>query len=157
MSVKTSALIAKIAKILGIRPGWPSTSSEAGPSWRAWRLGSGTRFFGWSARISRQACRKHTENQKKKDKNGEVLHGYKPVCVNEKNRTLCDWPRVKCGECPNRSFAPLDDQAILDHLQGRHTLGVYAMSKDPECIAFVIKTLTLHRLGAPLCPASATS
>jgi len=27
----------------------------------------------------------------------------------------------------------------------------------PECIAFVIKTLTLHRLGAPLCPASAIS
>lgn len=76
---------------------------------------------------------RYWENPKKKDKNGKVLHGYKPVCLNEKNRTLCDWPRVKCGECPNRRFAPLDDQAILDHLQGRHTLGVYAMLKDETC------------------------
>ena len=73
---------------------------------------------------------RYWENPKKKDKNGKVLHGYMPVCANEKNRTLCDWPRVKCGECTNRSFAHLDDQAILDHLQGRHTLGVYAMLKD---------------------------
>jgi len=76
---------------------------------------------------------RYWENPKKKDKNGKILHGYKPVCANEKNRTLCDWPRVKCGECPNRSFAHLDDQAILDHLQGRHTLGVYAMLKDETC------------------------
>ena len=76
---------------------------------------------------------RYWENPKKKDKNGKLLHGYKPVCANEKNQTLCDWPRIKCGECPNRSFAHLDDQAILDHLQGRHTLGVYAMLKDETC------------------------
>jgi len=31
---------------------------------------------------------------------------------------------VKCGECPNQAFLPVDDQVILDHLQGRHVVGV---------------------------------
>jgi len=28
--------------------------------------------------------------------------------------------RVKCGECPNQAFLPVEDRVILDHLQGRN-------------------------------------
>ena len=59
--------------------------------------------------------------------------GYSPVCANERNRALCDKFKIKCAECPNRRFAPMDDQAVLDHLQGRHVIGVYPLLLDETC------------------------
>jgi hypothetical protein len=48
-------------------------------------------------------------------------------------RGVCEKPRVKCGECPNQAFVPVSDQAVLDHLQGRHLIGVYPMLEDGGC------------------------
>ena len=59
--------------------------------------------------------------------------GYAPACANEWIRGVCEKPRVKCGECPNQAFLPWDDQTILDHLQGRHVVGVYPMLTDETC------------------------
>lgn len=59
--------------------------------------------------------------------------GYSPVCGNEWIRGICEKPRIKCGECPNRVLLPLDDRVILDHLQGRATIGVYPLLKDETC------------------------
>ena len=59
--------------------------------------------------------------------------GYAPACSNEWVRGVCDKPRVKCGECPNQAFIPVGDQAVLDHLQGRHVIGVYPMLEDGRC------------------------
>lgn len=59
--------------------------------------------------------------------------GYSPACGNEWVRGVCEKPRVKCSECPNQAFLPLDDQVFLDHLQGRHTIGVYPLLKDETC------------------------
>jgi hypothetical protein len=42
-------------------------------------------------------------------------------------------PPVKCGECSNHKFLPVTDQVILDHLQGRHVIGVYPMFPDDTC------------------------
>ena len=42
--------------------------------------------------------------------------GYAPTCGNEWVRGVCEKPRVKCGECPNQAFLPVEDQVILDHL-----------------------------------------
>lgn len=44
--------------------------------------------------------------------------GYSPACRNEWDRGLCDKPRVRCSECPNRAFLQLTDQVIYDHLSG---------------------------------------
>ena len=41
--------------------------------------------------------------------------------------------KVKCGECPNQAFAPVTDQAVLDHLQDRHVMGVYPLLEDDTC------------------------
>lgn len=49
--------------------------------------------------------------------------GYAPACANEWVRGVCEKPRVKCGECPHQAFLPVEDQVILDHLQGRHIVG----------------------------------
>lgn len=59
--------------------------------------------------------------------------GYAPACANEWVRGVCEKPRVKCGECPYQAFFPVDDQVILDHLQGRHVIGIYPLLTDETC------------------------
>ncbi len=59
--------------------------------------------------------------------------GYAPACANEWVRGVCEKPRVKCGECPHQAFLPVEDQVILDHLQGRHVVGVYPLLTDETC------------------------
>jgi hypothetical protein len=59
--------------------------------------------------------------------------GYAPACANEWVRGVCEKPRVKCGECPHHAFLPVDDQVILDHLQGRHVVGIYPLLTDETC------------------------
>jgi superfamily II DNA or RNA helicase len=59
--------------------------------------------------------------------------GYAPACANEWVRGVCEKPRVKCGECPNQAFVPMSDQVVLDHLQGRHVIGVYPLLDDDTC------------------------
>jgi superfamily II DNA or RNA helicase len=59
--------------------------------------------------------------------------GYAPACRNEWIRGVCEKPRVKCGECPHQAFLPVEDKVILDHLQGRHVVGVYPLLTDDTC------------------------
>ena len=35
--------------------------------------------------------------------------GYAPACANEWVRGVCEKPRIKCAECPNRRFLPVTD------------------------------------------------
>ena len=59
--------------------------------------------------------------------------GYSPSCANEWQRGLCEKPRIKCRECPQQAFASVTDAALLDHLQGRHVMGVYPLLHDETC------------------------
>ena len=59
--------------------------------------------------------------------------GYAPSCANKFVPGVCELPRIKCGDCPNQAFLPFSDQAILDHLQGRHVMGVYPLLSDETC------------------------
>lgn len=59
--------------------------------------------------------------------------GYAPACSNEWVRGVCEKPRVKCGECPHQAFIAVGDREFLDHLQGRHVMGVYALLEDETC------------------------
>jgi hypothetical protein len=57
--------------------------------------------------------------------------GYAPECSNKFHAGLCILKiGGKCSECPNQAFSPVSDQAILDHLQGRHVMGVYPLLED---------------------------
>jgi|WetSurMetagenome_2_1015567.scaffolds.fasta_scaffold00048_10 superfamily II DNA or RNA helicase len=62
------------------------------------------------------------------------IKGYSPVCENEWKREFCDKPKVKCSECPNKAFIPLDESVIRDHLEGKITAGTYAIRPDDTCI-----------------------
>lgn len=59
--------------------------------------------------------------------------GYAPACANKFVPGVCGLPKVKCGDCTNQAFRPVDDGAVLDHLRGRHVLGVYPMLADETC------------------------
>ena len=59
--------------------------------------------------------------------------GYAPACANKFVRGVCGLPTVKCGECPNQVFLSVDDRAVLDHLRGRHVMGVYPLLEDETC------------------------
>ncbi|MGQ0652197.1 MAG: TOTE conflict system archaeo-eukaryotic primase domain-containing protein [Betaproteobacteria bacterium] len=59
--------------------------------------------------------------------------GYAPACANEWKPGVCEKPRVKCGECPNRAFVPLDDGAIYNHLAGAATIGIYPLLPEDLC------------------------
>ncbi len=68
--------------------------------------------------------------------------GYQPVCLNEWNTWLCDKRKTKCADCKNRKFAPLTENVIRKHLQGKvanstDTIGVYPLTKD-ECCYFLV-------------------
>ena len=49
--------------------------------------------------------------------------GYAPACANEWVRGICEKPRIKCAECPNRRFLPVTDDVIRWHLSGRDDAG----------------------------------
>jgi hypothetical protein len=55
------------------------------------------------------------------------------ACANKFVRGVCELPKVKCAECQNQAFLPADDRAVLDHLRGRHVMGVYPLLKDETC------------------------
>jgi hypothetical protein len=60
--------------------------------------------------------------------------GYAPACSNKWEPGLCALRTGgKCGECANQSFVPVGDQVVLDHLQGRHVMGVYPLLPDETC------------------------
>ncbi len=62
--------------------------------------------------------------------------GYSPACTNDWISGTCGKthkPPVKCSECDKRKFLPVTDQVIMDHLQGRHVIGLYPMLPDDTC------------------------
>lgn len=64
--------------------------------------------------------------------------GYAPACANEWRVGVCEKPRLKCGDCRNRSLIPLSDTAIYAHLAGDHTIGVYPLLEDDSCYFLAI-------------------
>ncbi len=70
--------------------------------------------------------------------------GYAPACANEWARGICEKPRIKCAECPNRRFLPVTDDVIRWHLSGyddagqRFVAGVYPMLLDETCFFLAV-------------------
>ena len=52
------------------------------------------------------------------------------ACANEWNPRLCHKP---CAGCENSSYRPISDQAVIDHLSAKPTIGVYPLLLDEMC------------------------
>ena len=59
--------------------------------------------------------------------------GYSPACSNEWIRNVCKKPQIKCTDCPNQAFPKLNEEAVRDHLQGKYTIGTYAIRQNDTC------------------------
>jgi len=90
----------------------PTTSEE--------RIDLFTRLF----RCREDVFPKLWENQSKGTK------GYSPACQVEWVHGVCEKPKIKCSECHNRVFIPLDQTIIRLHLEGSITIGSYAIRQD---------------------------
>ncbi len=70
--------------------------------------------------------------------------GYSPACANEWVYRLCEKPKIKCADCPNRRFLPVADEVIRWHLSGRDNngrefvMGVYPMLLDETCFFLAV-------------------
>ena len=70
--------------------------------------------------------------------------GYQPACANEWVRGVCEKPRIKCLECPNRRFLPVTDEVVRQHLSGRDDLGrefvmgLYPLLADETCYLLAV-------------------
>jgi len=57
---------------------------------------------------------------------------------------VCEKPRIKCAECPNRRFLPVTDQVIRQHLSGHDefgrefVIGVYPLLPDETCFLLAV-------------------
>src|SRR4030095_144578 len=49
--------------------------------------------------------------------------GYAPARGNGSVRGVCEKPRIKCADCPNRRFLQVTDEVIGWHLSGRDAQG----------------------------------
>ena len=65
--------------------------------------------------------------------NARGRSGYSIACHNEWKPAICNKPKIKCGECPNRKYKNLNQQAIYDHLSGAQTVGLYPLLPDNQC------------------------
>ncbi|WP_318492518.1 TOTE conflict system archaeo-eukaryotic primase domain-containing protein [Photobacterium leiognathi] len=65
--------------------------------------------------------------------NKEGRSGYAIACNNEWQQGVCLKPKIKCLECTNQSFKPLDHQAIYDHLIGKKIIGIYPLLSNDTC------------------------
>jgi hypothetical protein len=60
--------------------------------------------------------------------------GYAPACANKFRPGLCALRTGgKCGDCSNQAFIRVEDRMVVDHLQGRHVMGVYPLLEDESC------------------------
>lgn len=68
--------------------------------------------------------------------------GYQPACGNEWGSGVCHKPKIKCSECDNQDFLPVDETVLRNHLIGRDvsalsskdfTAGVYPLLLDNTC------------------------
>lgn len=70
--------------------------------------------------------------------------GYTPACGNEWVRGICEKPRIKCADCPNRRFLPVTDEVVRWHLSGQDrqgrdfVMGIYPMLQDESCFFLAV-------------------
>ncbi|MFA0026590.1 DNA helicase, partial [Vibrio sp. 10N.261.49.A5] len=70
--------------------------------------------------------------------NSAGRNGYSIACSNEWQQWVCEKPKVKCLECLNQAFKPLDRDAIYRHLTGAEVIGLYPIQPDNSCFLLAI-------------------
>lgn len=70
--------------------------------------------------------------------------GYSPACGNEWVQGVCEKPRIKCADCPNRQFLAASNDVFRWHLSGSDSngkpfvMGIYPMLLDESCFFLAV-------------------
>jgi len=64
--------------------------------------------------------------------------GYSPYCLNEWKKSICQKPRVKCSECSQLKYDPINEAVIEKHLRGEIIIGLYPICDDETCYFLLI-------------------
>lgn len=64
--------------------------------------------------------------------------GYTPACALEWQKPLCQKPLIKCSECQQRKLLPLTAEVLMEHIQGKKTVGVYPILQNNVCMFLAI-------------------
>ena len=128
LDAERAAVVERLDELRGrlVSPGTPhrpDAESEAPPRSKLEKVALFRRLFTGRSDV----FPKQWENRATKRR------GYGPACANEWVSGVCEKPRVRCGECPNQAFLEVTDPVYLDHLQGRHVIGVYPLLPDETC------------------------
>lgn len=59
--------------------------------------------------------------------------GYSPVCYNEWKKNICNKPKIKCSNCLNQGFVPINNEIIIKHLTTDYTIGIYPLLVNHTC------------------------
>lgn len=59
--------------------------------------------------------------------------GYSPACGLEWQKPICQKPIIKCNQCQHRQPLTLTDQVLIDHIEGKKTIGIYPLLQDEKC------------------------
>lgn len=65
-------------------------------------------------------------------------NGYTPACVLEWQKPVCQKPNIKCNQCQHRKLLPLTDQVLMEHLDGKKTIGIYPLLQDETCLFLAV-------------------
>lgn len=71
-------------------------------------------------------------------KNSKGRSGYSVACENEWVPKLCHKPKVKCMDCANQRFKPINEHIIYQHLAGKTIVGLYPLLQDNSCHLFAV-------------------
>ena len=74
----------------------------------------------------------------KRWQNKKGQSGYSPVCFNEWVPGVCNKPKIKCSKCNQKSYSPLNQDVIEQHLLGEIVIGIYPLSVGETCNFLVI-------------------
>ena len=71
--------------------------------------------------------------------------GYQPACRNEWVKGICEKPKTNCGNCSKRSFEPVTNEVIRNHIEGfspaksewekpvPFVVGIYPLLQNETC------------------------
>lgn len=71
-------------------------------------------------------------------KNKKGRSGYSVACENEWAPKLCNKPKIKCNECINRVFKPLNEHVLYAHLAGKKIVGLYPLLSNDCCYLLAV-------------------
>ncbi len=70
--------------------------------------------------------------------NKKGMSGYCPVCLNEWKPGICFKPKIKCSKCNQKSYSPINETVVEEHLLGYQIIGIYPMNQDEKCYFLAI-------------------